>query len=158
MQKRNNEKIKSRELTSSSFVHAVQAGDLPFLDKANQGQQDVELVPAQVQASVPTIGTVTPTTSACSRGRSRGNDTHYARLVIGAKLGRCECPRNTSGCDPSICATAVVLCTGYCVERLDIALWNVGRGEEAADQIGAAALLARGGHVPGRRVIVIVGE
>lgn len=125
-----------RALTASSLIHAIQADDLALLRQAHQREDDIELVPPQRDIA------------AC--GSHQGHD---AGLSISAEPSSGKEFRDAASRDPT---AGAVLAQGD-VERLDVAVGYLGRGEQVADQVGAALLLPRRGHVPGRAGVAISG-
>jgi len=130
------------KLTSSALVDPIQGDDITFLREGNQGKQDVELIPGEGDISaVPT---------------RRSKDSHDTGLLLGAKLGGSERPRDAPRCD----ATIIAIIENHGIESGDIALGDLGRWEEVADGVGTALLFARCREVPRRtrRTVVICEE
>lgn len=125
-------------LTSSSFINAVEADDVALLRQANQREHHVELV-ARQQNVGPLAGS---------------HQRHDARLGIGIQPRHGEQLGDASSCDLTV--SAVLAHDG--VKGPDVALGHVLGRQQAADHLGAAALLARRGHVPGRRGAAVVVE
>src|SRR5688572_21136028 len=72
-------------LTSSTFVNPIEGDAITVLREADQGEEDIELVPVEGDIAA----------------AARREDTHDARLVICAQLGGCQRPRDAPGCNSS---------------------------------------------------------
>lgn len=126
-------------LTSSSLINTIQTNNLAFLRKAYKSKQNIELIAVH-----------------CDFATTRSNKRHDPSLRISTESCICKELRNAS----SIHLASAPILANHRIKRLDVGIGDIDAGEEVADQIPAALLFARRGHIPRGLVAaaVVVGE